>query len=96
MIRYTLAAICLHNYLRETGNARYCPMGFVDCRDDTGRIQPGEWRRIVALDAGCSQQPQPAHGTLYKNETTKMRNDWSVYLKREVGSIRIMAIILCT
>ena len=71
-------------------------MGFVDCRDDTGRIPPGEWRRIVALDAGCFQQPQPTHGTLYKNETTKMRNDWSVYFNREFGSVRIMAIILCT
>ena len=47
-------------------------MGFVDSRDDTGRIQPGEWRRIVVLEAGCFQPPRPAHGTRYKNETTEM------------------------
>jgi hypothetical protein len=41
------AAVCLHNYLRQTNNACYCPAGFVDSQDNTGQIQPGEWRSIV-------------------------------------------------
>ena len=39
---YTLACLALHNYLRLTENASYCPSGFVDSVDDTGRIKEGE------------------------------------------------------
>ena len=35
-IRYVMAAICLHNYLKQTDSARYCPAGFVDSFDGTG------------------------------------------------------------
>ena len=45
---YVLATLCLHNYLRQTDNAGYCPAGFVDSEDSTGHIKQGEWRSIVA------------------------------------------------
>ena len=48
---YVMAAICLHNYLRQTDNAGYCPTGFVDSEDSTGQIKPGEWRSILSGDA---------------------------------------------
>ena len=51
--RYTMACVCLHNYLRQTDNARYLPTGFVDCEDTSGDIKPGEWRSIVQMD-GCN------------------------------------------
>ena len=35
-IRYVMAAICLHNYLKQTDSARYCPAGFVDSFYGTG------------------------------------------------------------
>ena len=38
------ATVCLHNYLRQTNSAGYCPAGFVDCENATGEIKPGEWR----------------------------------------------------
>ena len=38
----------LHNYLRQTGNAGYCPAGFVDSEDSKGVIKPGEWRSIIS------------------------------------------------
>lgn len=41
------ATICLHNFLRQTDSAGYCPVGFVDTFDSTGRIKEGEWRHIV-------------------------------------------------
>ena len=44
------AAICLHNYLRKTNGAAYCPAGFVDSEDSSGRIKEGEWRRIVSAE----------------------------------------------
>ena len=37
------AAICLHNYLRQTNRAAYCPAGFVDSEDQSGKIKEGEW-----------------------------------------------------
>ena len=43
------AAICLHNFLRQTNSAGYCPAGFVDSWDEKGEIKEGEWRRIVAI-----------------------------------------------
>ena len=38
VLQYVLAAVCLHNYLRQTDNAVYCPTGFVDSEDSSGRI----------------------------------------------------------
>ena len=38
----TKAAVCLHNYLRQTNSASYCPSGFVDSEDGSGDIKPGE------------------------------------------------------
>lgn len=39
----TKATICLHNFLRLTNCAVYCPTGFADSEDGTPRIKPGEW-----------------------------------------------------
>ena len=36
------ATICLHNFLRLTNSASYCPSGFVDSYDDTRKIKEGE------------------------------------------------------
>ena len=48
----TKAAVCLHNYLRLTENAKYLPTGFVDCESDDGTIIPGDWRTITGNDNG--------------------------------------------
>ena len=69
--KYVLAALCLHNYLRQTDNASYCPSGFVDSEDSSGQIKPGEWRSIVTVGEGLVQLPR-AHNTRYpesKNDT---------------------------
>ena len=50
---YVLSALCLHNYLRQTDNAGYCPAGFVDFEDSSGRIKPGEWRSLVSTGDMC-------------------------------------------
>ncbi|XP_066915143.1 uncharacterized protein [Clytia hemisphaerica] len=38
---YVLACLSLHNYLRITDNASYCPSGFVDSYDSTGKLKEG-------------------------------------------------------
>ena len=42
-----LAAIVLHNYLKQTDNACYTPNGFVDSKNNSGNIMPGQWRSIL-------------------------------------------------
>ena len=41
------AAVCLHNYLRQTDTANYTSAGFVDSENGDGDIIPGNWRNTV-------------------------------------------------
>lgn len=43
---YIFACMCLHNYLRQTENSLYCPVGFVDISNRSGEIKEGEWRKL--------------------------------------------------
>ena len=45
--RYVLACMALHNYLRQTNTAHYCPNGFSDSEDGSVTIKPGDWRSLV-------------------------------------------------
>ena len=42
-----LAAVALHNYLRQTDNANYTPVGFVDSENDSGEITEGQSRSMI-------------------------------------------------
>ena len=44
VVKFTKAAIALHNYLRTEESAVYCPAGFIDGEDGSGIIIPGSWR----------------------------------------------------
>ena len=46
------ATIYLHNFLRLTNSAGYCPSGFVDSYDETDKINGGEWRHLVGNRQG--------------------------------------------
>ena len=76
--KYVLATLSLHNYLRQTDNAGYCPAGFVDSEDSSGRIKPGEWRSIVRRDALHSLPRR--HNTRFSNNAIKMREGLREYL----------------
>ena len=45
VIKFTKAAVALHNYLRTEESSVYCPSGYVDEEDGCGNIVPGAWRR---------------------------------------------------
>ena len=45
--RYVKSAIVLHNYLRQTDNALYCPQVVVDCEEMDGSITKRHWRELV-------------------------------------------------
>ena len=45
--RIVKATICLHNFLRQTNSAGYCPTGFADSYGETGTIKETEWKDLV-------------------------------------------------
>ena len=44
-VKYVKAAVALHNYLRVTESAVYCPAGFADHEEAQGSVIRGDWRR---------------------------------------------------
>ena len=84
----TQAAVCLHNYLRQTNNACYCPIGFVDNEDSTGQIRPGEWRRIVK--EGCNGALRPLcrpRGSRYQQSAVAIRENLKEYVNSPEGAL---------
>ena len=81
----TKATLCLHNYLRQTDNATYCPVGFIDSEDSTGNIVPGEWRNIVKKDSnsGALQNLRKARGCRINTSVIVIRDELKDYLNSE-------------
>ena len=44
-VKYVKAAVALHNYLRVTESAVYCPAGFADHEEAQGSVIRDDWRR---------------------------------------------------
>ena len=84
--RYIMAAVCLHNYLRQTENALYCPLGFVDSENSSGEIKRGEWRSIVGK-ADCFNPIARCKGGKRKEDANNMREALKAYVNSEEGSV---------
>ena len=84
----TKAAVCLHNYLRQTNSASYCPSGFVDSEDGSGDIRPGEWRQVVRNDnRGALCDIAPLRGRRYSNSATEVLEALMEYFVSDSGSL---------
>ena len=86
---YTLTCLTLHNYLRLTENALYCPSGLVDSVDDTGRIKEGDWRSVVPSSSthfGITNISN-VRGSRYSDEAVNMRDALMNYLNSEEGAV---------
>lgn len=85
----TKAAVCLHNYLRQTNSAGYCPTGFVDCEDASGTIKPGEWRGILRTEGGhgALQPIAPLRGRRHTNSAVEVRDALTKYFVSDEGSL---------
>lgn len=84
----TKAAVCLHNYLRQTNSASYCPTGFVDREDKSGDIKPGEWRQIVRSDSSAGLRDiAPQRGRRYPNSAIEVRGALMDYFVSDAGSL---------
>lgn len=83
------ASVALHNYLRQTDTACYCPAGFVDSFDGSENTLPGEWRRITSADEGsgalCSLPS--TRGLRYRNYAMEVREAWKAYVNSEQGAV---------
>ena len=73
-----LAAIALHNYLRQTDNVCYTPNGFVDSEDNSGNIVPGQWRSI--LDVNSLQNVRPIRNQKHTQTAIETREVLANYL----------------
>lgn len=83
----TLATVSLHNYLRQTNSASYCPSGFVDSEHRSGDIRPGEWRHIVHNDSrGALIDIAPQRGRRYPNTAVAVREALMNYFISDSGS----------
>ena len=78
---YTLACMTLHNYLRQTDNARYCPSKFIDCESGSGKIKNGEWRCLIDGSNGAISSIPNVRGSRYKKDAIEMRSSLMNYLK---------------
>ena len=85
VIEITKAAVCLHNYLRITNSAAYCPCGFVDSEDKSGNIKPGEWRAVVANGRSALLSMPPRKGSRYSNSAMKVRDALMDYFVSDYG-----------
>ena len=80
------ATICLHNFLRQTHSAGYCPAGFVDTYDSTGKIKEGEWRRVLASQGSGGMlltEIAPVRGSRPLVSAVEVRN----VIKQHVNSL---------
>ena len=78
--KYVLATLSLHNYLRQTENAGYCPLGFVDREDADGNIKPGEWRSEVQSGNALLPLKRKRHNTRYTDSAITLRDSLKTYL----------------
>lgn len=83
---YVLACMSLHNYLRLTDNASYCPLGFADSYDATGNLQKGKWRGFETRNEGLVPINR-VKGSRYSTEAVEMRNALREFVNSEEGSV---------
>lgn len=83
----TKAAVCLHNFLRLTNSAVYCPNGFVDSEDASGKIKQGEWRGIVSRSGSAMTDIAPLQGRRNTNNAVQVRNGLMNYFISYAGSL---------
>jgi hypothetical protein len=70
------AALCLHNFLRQTNSAGYCPDGFCDSEDRSKEIKPGQWRKEVSREgSGSMSGIAPLRGRRKSNSAIALSTD---------------------
>ena len=76
--KFVLAAIALHNYLRQTDNASSTLSRFVYYKNGYDEIIPGQWKNNV--DGNTFQNIPKIRSSKYTNKAIKMREDLAHHL----------------
>ena len=86
--KFTLAAIALHNYSRQTDTAAYTPSGFIDLEDSSGKIKEGSWRGVFQHEGAHDVNATPKiHNSRTKNSVLTIRDHVAKYLVTEEGQV---------
>ena len=67
----------------------YCPEGFVDSYNNSGKIKEGEWRSLVNNDNSSITGMTPlrsVRGSGYREDSIALRNSFATYFSNE-GSV---------
>ena len=83
---YILACLALHNYLRQTKNAGYCPSGFTDSEDNGGSLIPGEWRSLNNRN-NAFEDLSRTHRSRVGSEALEIRSELKRYMNSQDGSL---------
>jgi hypothetical protein len=83
---FVLACLTLHNYLRLTDTASYCPFGFIDSYDSTDNLKEGEWRGLTMQNDGMLPINR-VKGSRYSNDAVEMRNSLRRFVSSEEGCV---------
>lgn len=83
------AVVALHNFLRQTNSASYCPTGFVDSHDESGVIKEGEWRSIVRSNgsAGLLEPLNALRGSRIPTSAIETHSNLTTYVNSLQGSV---------
>ena len=84
--RYVKSVKVLHNYLRQTDNALYCPQGFVDCEEMDGIITKGHWRELV-YNSPFLTPLSKVHGSRCKGDAVARQDALKEYVNYSEGSL---------
>ena len=86
--KVVLAAMALHNYLRQTDNASYCPQGYIDSSRATGDIVPGHWRNEVSASTNDGIANVPAlRGSRRSEDALHKIDSLMEYTNSDLGSL---------
>ena len=81
--------MALHNYLRQTDNASYCPRGYIDSDRATGDIVPGHWRNEVSASTNNGMANVTAlRGSRRSEDALHMRDSLMEYTNSDLDSLR--------
>ena len=82
--KYILAAVALHNYLRQTDNACYTPTGFDDSMNSCGELVEDLWTKLIDHN---SKPINPVRNSRYTNTAIETREKLADYFVSERGSV---------
>ena len=80
--------MALHNYLRQTDNASYCPQGYIDNDRATEDIVPEHWRNEVSASTNGGMANVPSlRGSRRSEDALHMRDSLMEYTNSDLGSL---------